>query len=95
MIYKLNKNNITTENNTQYDNNSNKIHNNKIINYSVSNNKERERNTINNSYANIYFLKENKTGINRNKNNTIEIFEEINNLTKKSISPIQDLKNKF
>ena len=95
MIYKLNKNNIATENNTQYDNNSNKIHNNKIINYSVSNNKERERNTINNSYANIYFLKENKTGINRNKNNTIEIFEEINNLTKKSISSIQELKNKF
>ena len=92
MINKLEKNdnlNINNINSPLNINNSN----NKLINYSISNNKE--RNTINNnSYVNIYLLKDKKNTNNKNKNMTIDIFEKIPkiNYKTKSISPIQEIR---
>ena len=99
MIYKLNKkNNNNLVNKIIYQqnaNNCNNMINNKNIDYSNIHNKE--RNTVNNkSHAYFNIIKENKSFNKRiRKNNTIEIFEQGGNHTKKSISPIQGIKNNF
>ena len=99
MIYKLNKkNNNNLVNKIIYPqnaNNCNNMINNKNIDYSNIHNKE--RNTVNNkSHAYFNIIKENKSFNKRiRKNNTIEIFEKGGNHTKKSISPIQGIKNNF
>ena len=92
MINKLEKNDNLNINNINYPLNINNS-NNKLINYSISNNKE--RNTINNnSYINIYLLKDKKNTNNKNKNMTIDTFEKIPkiNYKTKSISPIQEIR---
>ena len=99
MIYKLNKkSNNNLVNKIIYPqniNNYNNLNNGKNNNYSNLCNKE--RNSVNNkSHGNFNLIKENKSINNRiKKNNTIEIFEKGGNCTKKSISPIQDIKINF
>ena len=94
----INSNNIIYELSSNYGTNFDKFNNNKISNFNGNNNflyfsNDKERNTLNNkSYGNLRLnnsKKENFTNANK-----IEINNNIFKI-KKSISPIQEIKNKF
>jgi len=93
IIYNYNNNNNINPTKFFNNNSINLNDNNQLIQFSISNDKERNTVNNNNSYANIYLNK----GINKIKeNNTIEIFKKISdNYFKKSISPNQEIKNKY
>ena len=93
ILYKYN--NINNINPTKFSNNYpiNLNDNNQLLQFSISNTQERNTVNNNNSCVNLYLNK----GIKKNKeNNTIEIFKKISdNYFKKSISPNQEIKNKY
>ena len=100
MIYKLNKNENFVHNNHQNTNNSQynynvRINNNQNNNFfHISNSNDKDRNTITNkSYGNLYINKNRKEKHSKEKNITFEMYEKNQKRNKKSISPIQELKN--